>query len=297
MRSPHSIPGHAPAWWRPRARRSSGWWDPRVLAAARPEITPERLLEGAGSLYLVAPTHEQDRLRNIYAAIVQEMTRAVYTHRARTGTPLDPALLVVLDEAAHIAPVRELGALAATGPEPGIQLVTIFHDHAQIHAIYGAQAASVIANHRARLILPGVGDPETLERISRSLGSVRRRHASRTTGRLGTSVTDSHVAEPLIAAHALRELRSGWGLLVYGSRPPVRLRLRLWFDDRALRGIAGGGGLRDVRLQPMTRAGIPTHHRGDTDDGVTTRVCANTHARYGNSPDCERQQRRVDLER
>ncbi len=219
----------------------AGWWDPHVLAAARPELTPQRLIGGAGSLYLIAPTHEQERLRNIYTAIVQEMTRAVYSRRAQTGTPLDPPLLVVLDEAAHIAPVRDLAALAATGPEPGIQLVTIFHDHAQIQAIYGPQADTVIANHRARLILPGVGDADTLERVSRSLGTARRTRVSRTRGRLGESQTATDADQPLLAAHALRELSHGSGLLIYGSRPPVRIRLRFWFSDRALRRICRGG--------------------------------------------------------
>ena len=221
----------------------AGWWDPRVLEAAHAEITPSRLLTGAATLYLVAPSHEQDRLRNIYAAIVQEMTRAVFARRARTGAPLDPALLVVLDEAAHIAPVRDLAALAATGPEPGIQLVTVFHDHAQIRAIYDARASSVIANHRARLLLPGVGDAETLGQISGALGTAPRRRISRTTGRHGATTTESEADEPLIPGHALREMPDGSGLLVYGTRPPVRITLRPWFADRTLRAIAGGGGV------------------------------------------------------
>jgi type IV secretion system protein VirD4 len=219
----------------------AGWWDPRVLDTAHAEITADRLLAGADSLFLVAPSHEQDRLRNIYAAIVAEMTRAVFARRIRSGRPLDPALLVVLDEAAHIAPVRDLAMLAATGPEPGIQLVTIFHDHAQIRSIYGVRAPSVIANHRARLILPGVGDPETLERISRSLGTAPRRRVSQTDGRDGRSTTASESDAPLLPAYALRELPEGTGLLVYGTRPPARVRLRTWFGDRRLRALAGGG--------------------------------------------------------
>jgi type IV secretory pathway TraG/TraD family ATPase VirD4 len=235
----------------------AGWWDPNVLASARPELTAQRLLDGANSLFLIAPTHEQDRLRNIYGAIVSEMTRAVYTRRTRTGAPLDPALLVVLDEAAHIAPVRELGALAATGPEPGIQLVTIFHDHAQIGAIYGSHAATVIANHRARLLLPGIGDPETLERVSRSLGATHHTRTSRTRGRLGHSTTATDAPEPLIHAHHLRELPSGTGLVVYGSRPPVRVALRFWFSDRRLRRIAAGHDPTD-HPRASHRGGTPT---------------------------------------
>jgi type IV secretion system protein VirD4 len=240
----------------------AGWWDPKLLASARPELTPARLLEGANSLFLVAPTHEQERLRNVYCAIVSEMTRAVYSRRTRTGTPLDPPLLVVLDEAAHIAPVRELGALAATGPEPGIQLVTIFHDHAQIRAIYGTNAATVIANHRARLFLPGIGDPETLEQISRSLGTTQRTRTSQTRGRLGHSTTATPAPEPLISAHQLRELANGTGLVVYGSRPPMRVSLRFWFSDGRLRRMAVGQGPPRRSAGSARRVRTVTHDDG-----------------------------------
>lgn len=252
----------------------AGWWDPRVLARAHPQLTPARLLDGAASLFLVAPSHEQERLRAIYGAIVSEMTRAVFTRRARTGTPLTPALLVVLDEAAHIAPVRELGSLAATGPEPGIQLVTVFHDFAQIRAIYGTGAATVIANHRARLLLGGIGDPDTLERVARSLGQTAGRRSSHSRGRLGSSTTDQEIREPLMTAQRLRELGPGTALVIYGDRPPVLVRLRFWFADRGLRRVARGAGvtprlrrrgagLRKSAAAPMT----PMHDMTSGRDG------------------------------
>ena len=51
---------------------------------------------------------------------------------ATVGRPLDPPLLVVLDEAAHIAPLPELDGLAATCASHGIQIVTIWQDLAQV---------------------------------------------------------------------------------------------------------------------------------------------------------------------
>ncbi|MCA9310606.1 MAG: type IV secretory system conjugative DNA transfer family protein, partial [Phycisphaerales bacterium] len=219
----------------------AAWWDPGVLALGRPELTPERLLDG-GSLFLVAPTHDQERLRSVFAGIVSQMTRAVYDHRARTGRRLDPGLLVVLDEAAHIAPVRNLPELAATGPEPGIQLVSVFHDTAQISAAYGRRAATIIANHRARLYLPGIGDPDTLQQLSRSLGDTEQDRTQTSVGPAGTTRSTSAVARPLIPAHELRELPDGEALLVYGARPPARIRLRPWFTDRRLRRLARGEG-------------------------------------------------------
>lgn len=218
----------------------AAWWDPRVLDLARPELTPERLLANRGSLFLVAPAHDQERLRSVFAGIVSQMTRAVYDHRARTGRRLEPGLLVVLDEAAHIAPVRNLPELAATGPEPGIQLVSVFHDTAQITAAYGRRAATVIANHRARLYLPGIGDPDTLHQLSRSLGDTRLERCQTSRGPAGETVTTIETQRPLLPAHELRELPEGEALLVYGTLPPARLRLRPWYRDRHLRRLAEG---------------------------------------------------------
>jgi hypothetical protein len=37
------------------------------------DYTPEALLEGANTLYLVGPRTEQERLRAVYAALIQEL--------------------------------------------------------------------------------------------------------------------------------------------------------------------------------------------------------------------------------
>ena len=60
---------------------------------------------------------------------------------AETGTPLDPPLLLVLDECANIAPLRDLATLASTGAGQGIQLISVFQDMAQIYAVYGRDHA------------------------------------------------------------------------------------------------------------------------------------------------------------
>jgi type IV secretory pathway TraG/TraD family ATPase VirD4 len=44
---------------------------------------------------------------------------------------------------------------------------------------------------------------------------------------------------PLVAAEALRQLPDRHALLLYGRLPPTQLRLRMWFDDRQLRRLAG----------------------------------------------------------
>jgi type IV secretion system protein VirD4 len=210
----------------------AAWWDPRVLGLARPELTPQRLLSGSGSLFLVASAHHQQRLQSVLAAIISEITNAVYEHRARTGERLERGLLLVLDEAAHIAPVRNLPELAATGPEPGIQLISVFQDLAQIRIVYGQAAPTVVANHRARIYLPGIGDPDTLTDLARTFGDAVAERIQVTTGPSGTAVTTAQERRPLLAPNQLRELRTGEALLLYGSRPPAKLTLRHWYRER-----------------------------------------------------------------
>ena len=78
---------------------------------------------------------------------------------------------MVLDEAAHIAPLPELASLAATCASHGIQLRTVLHDLARVPARYGSRAPTVVNNHRAKAcFLPGIADPDTLDYVSRLIG-------------------------------------------------------------------------------------------------------------------------------
>ena len=98
---------------------------------------PTDLLGGCHTLYLCAPAHDQRRLRGYFTALTQQVLSQAFAQATRSGKPLDPPLLVVLDEAAHIAPLSELDGLAATCASHGIQLVTVWQDLAQVRARYG----------------------------------------------------------------------------------------------------------------------------------------------------------------
>ncbi len=199
-------------------------------------IDPRRLVEGANTLYLCAPAHDQRRLTPLFASVVREILEHVYEEVTRTGRPLDPPLLVVLDEAANIAPLSDLDALASTAAGHGVQLVTIWHDLAQIQARYGNRAATVTNNHRAKLFLSGISDPATLDYASHLIGEEEVVLPSVTTGgQGGPSSTRSSGMRKLAAPEVLRRIPPGEGVLVYGGLHPARLRLRTWFDDPWLR--------------------------------------------------------------
>jgi type IV secretion system protein VirD4 len=191
---------------------------------------PARLLDGSHTLYLCAPAHDQRRLRGYFSALTQQVLATAFAQATRTGRPLDPPLLVVLDEAAHIAPLPELDGLAATCASHGIQLVTIWQDLAQVKGRYGTRAATVLNNHRAKLFLPGIADPDTLDYASRLVGDEEVTQPSVTRDPRGArSTTSTTGPRRLLPPEALRCLPRGQAVLVYGTLPPVRLQLRPWW--------------------------------------------------------------------
>ncbi len=216
--------------------------DPTVAASsAWSEIDPGRLIDGGShTLFACAPAHEQRRLQPVFAALVDQVLASAYDQVTRSGRPLAPPLLVVLDEAANIAPLAELDTLAATAAGHGIQLVTVWQDMAQIAARYGERAATVVNNHRAKVVLSGISDPGTLDHVSRLVGEEEYAQAATTRDRQGgRSTTESRSSRRLAPADALRRIRPGHGVLVYGHLPPCRLRLRPWYADQRLAARAG----------------------------------------------------------
>lgn len=204
--------------------------DPRVRKACRAaEYTPTDLLDGgANTLYLCAPAHEQQRLRPLFSMMVRELISLVYESSAATGEPIDPPLLLVLDELANIAPIPNLDEVASTGAGQGIQLLSIFQDMAQIKARYGESAAQTITNnHRAKVFGTGISDPDTLSYISRVVGTGEFEHRSETADdKGGAARTQASIYRELTPANVVREAKRGTGLLVYGHLPPARIRLR-----------------------------------------------------------------------
>jgi type IV secretion system protein VirD4 len=227
----------------------------RVLRSARGcEITADRLLDERATLYLIGDAKASKLLRPIFLALLSEVVDRAYERATLAGGRLALPLLLCLDEAGNVAPLPNLAEVASTAPSHNIQLVSIFHDLAQARSRYGGQAETVVNSHRARMLLPGVADLETLRYFSTLAGEEEAREVTRTRGAGGEGHTTGRRRRPLIAPEALRQLEPGEALLLYGRIPPVRLRLRMWFADRRLRRLARAAAPPDVQVTE-TRGG------------------------------------------
>jgi type IV secretion system protein VirD4 len=208
--------------------------DPGVLATTtrQPAIDPDRLLDGGNhTLYICGPLHEQARLRPLFTALIEQTVARIYDRANRTADRLTKPLLLVIDEAANIAPLPDLAQIASTARGVGIQLVTVWQDFAQIQARYGTFAQTVINNHRAKVVLAGVSDTPTLDYFSRLIGDEATVEQSRTRNPDGRErVTESTRHRPLAPASELRRADTGTGVLVYGNLHPAQLKLRPWYQ-------------------------------------------------------------------
>ena len=215
------------------------WSDPVVARAAdgECEITPEWLLEGDNTLYVVAPARDQARLQPVFAGMVADLVHGAFDLATRNGGELPHRLLVLLDEAANICPVRELPAWCSTCPSHGITLVTVWQDRSQQRRRYGREGAETIWNNSAaKVVLSGIADAATAD-ISAMLGEEEHQRMGSTLEVAGgrRSVNAQTTTRRLVSGDALRRQQPGQGVLVYRDLPPLRLTLRPWYRDPSLR--------------------------------------------------------------
>jgi type IV secretion system protein VirD4 len=210
------------------------WADPGVAAASKStSIGLDWLLGGANTVYLCAPIEDQQRLSPAFGGLLNDLIRQVYLRVAATKAPLDPPLLVVVDEAGN-TPLRALPEYASTLAGLGVLLVTIWQSLAQIEQAYRSHADTIITNHLSKVFYGGLSDPIAFRYLAQVLGDSEVHTTSRTRGAGADSTQLNTTQLPLVPPHAARQMRPGGALLIHGALPPAHIRTRAWWRDRHL---------------------------------------------------------------
>jgi type IV secretion system protein VirD4 len=213
----------------------AGYADPSIGQASEGRgLDLDGWLSGDNTIFVVATAHEQARLRPVLSVLIQQAIRSAYEAANRNHGTLPRPCLVLLDEAGNIAPLRDLPGYASTARSHGITLVSVWQDLAQVKAIYGDRAHTVLNNHRAKLFGTGIADEATLEYVSRLIGDERHTeinlsgevHGSRRT------MTEHRAYRRAAPIDVLRRIRTNEAVLLYGSQLPVLVKLRPWFVAR-----------------------------------------------------------------
>ena len=203
---------------------------PQVAACAVGDLTPERFLDGqANTIYVVAAGHDQDALRPVILALVAAIYEAAIV-KARTCGVLDPRLFVLMDEAANIAPVRNLASYLSQCADHGIVIATIWQSIAQIDQRYGRPARDAIcAASTAQVFIPPLAEPTSAGYLTELLGDEPVANASTSTGLARHTLSVGH--QKAAPSPWLRQIGRGRAVLVYRDLPPAVVRAPGWFED------------------------------------------------------------------
>lgn len=204
---------------------------PRVTRFTGDELTPAAFFDGrANTIYVVAAAHHQHDLQPVILALVASIYEGAI-ERSRLFGAFKPELYLLLDEAANIAPVRDLASSLSQCGDHGITIATSWQSIAQIDERYGkAQRDAILAASTAQVFLPPISDPTTTEYITGLLGEepvVQRSHSRRGGSSESVSLSEQHVA----SAPWLRQVGAGQALVVYRDLPPAVVRAPRWFED------------------------------------------------------------------
>jgi type IV secretory pathway TraG/TraD family ATPase VirD4 len=188
------------------------------------------------TVFVFAPEHRQDQLRPLFEAFICWLIRQAEDRYAATGVALDPPLLVMLDEAANIAPLRKLGTYASSLASQGVQLVAVFQNFGQIRDRYGTQASTIVTNFLVKVLIGATTDRELLELLTVLIGKEEIAQESLTYGVDGSRVATAAIHQRELAPiHSLVQQRPGYALALVSGRRPVRLRVRPYTQLREFR--------------------------------------------------------------
>ena len=197
----------------------------------------DKLIDEDGTLYLVAPASVQRQFNAVYETLVNAVLMSIENRYHATSLPLKRPFLLMLDEAANIAPLRRLDTIASAMAGMGVITVSVWQDEGQRIGIYGAEKARVIkSNHTAALYMAGISDGETLKNLSAAIGSDLVERSSRSRDVAGNSSVSTQLHEIQVAPpEYLREMDQSQAIVVTSNVRPMKLRIPGWFEDGRLR--------------------------------------------------------------
>ncbi|WP_155918597.1 type IV secretory system conjugative DNA transfer family protein [Marmoricola sp. URHB0036] len=216
---------------------------PGIMAASDSGgFSPTDLLDRTSTLCIVSPSGEGERFAPYFTTVVGAIIHEAESRAAAQARPIEPRLLLALDEAGNVFRYPRLPHLLTTARGNGIQLLLIYHDLAQLEHLYGGREVgrTVLSNAKMRMLLPGVGDLDTLKYWSDLMGRTLTESEGTTTSHDGRrSQTRNQHEIALAPPHVLQQLPDGEAIVLYQNLPPARVRLLPWFADRRFRHLKG----------------------------------------------------------
>ena len=182
------------------------WTLPQLLGEVR------RVLRDGGTVYLCAPRLDHQRYESLFRGAIRSL---VDEQERRARDRCAEPLLLILDEAASIAPLRDLDQMAATLSGSSVTLVSVFQDGAQLLHRWNSAARTLVNNHVYRMVFHGTVDATLCELVPELVPDAQ-------------------------AVSALRQQRPGSAKLLALNAPAMTVRARPWFRSLLRRRVPSG---------------------------------------------------------
>jgi type IV secretion system protein VirD4 len=211
----------------------------------RPNFSADDFVRSTETVYIASSAQNQEQFAPLVVGLLDDIKEAVYRLNRTRPMATNPARLPVLfalDEAANIAPVKDLGRYVSEGGGQGLQVMACFQDLSQARARWGdALGQGFLSLFATKVVFSGIGDVDTLEALSVMAGDWDRpyRFVNHSTGEVssygeghsstsvssGQSVGYSSQRERLLSPSEISNIPRGtaltvrahqWGLVVVG---------------------------------------------------------------------------------
>ena len=223
-----------------------------VTPSRGPRLDPARFVTGRTTLYLLSKD-SGGSAAPLVAALTDRVLRAAEQAAEARGGRLDPPLVVVLDEAASVAPIRDLPKLYSHYGSRGILACTILQSLAQGEAVWGRGGMDALwAAATIKLIGAGIDSETVASQISKLIGEQDVATVAVTSGRGGSRST-SLTSRPILTAAQVRALPKGTALLLATGNRPVLLRLAPYFTGPDADPVAAEAAALTARIAQAAR--------------------------------------------
>ncbi|MEU6720676.1 TraM recognition domain-containing protein [Nonomuraea sp. NPDC046802] len=198
----------------------------------QPVFDPHTFVRSTDTLYLFSKKG-RNGAAPLVAALADAVLQAGIAAAERVGGRADPPLVMVLDEAANVAPIEDLPDLYSFLGGTGIPVITILQSYQQGVRVWGGPGMDALwSASTVKIIGAGIDDADHAEKISRLVGHHKVIDSSVSYNSSGRSVSVSARKERIYTAADIRALKKFTGILLLTGIRPVPIMLRPWMGER-----------------------------------------------------------------
>ena len=152
----------------------------RVLKNTANLIDIPDVVNNNGVIFLVSETADQELTAPLFVGLIDDIVQETYR---RNRKKIEVETLLLLDELAQLAPLKNLPNLVAEGRGKGLRILAVLQDLDQAVTVWGHQGKAFPSKFPYMLILPGVRDAQFLHTLETLAGQFDHWYTTRSVSR------------------------------------------------------------------------------------------------------------------